>query len=101
MLRVDKTKTMKLVSNIHRATHVAIAPVRYAVRHIPCPRRKRHVKILIGVGIMLVGSTMATNPVTFIPHVVWDAMAYGLHGYGALPIIKILCVKLDLEHLDE
>lgn len=61
---------------------------------------KRVVKLTIGGFIMLTGSTMATHPVEFIPHIVWDALAYGLHGYGALPMIKIFCTRLDLETLD-
>lgn len=51
--------------------------------------------------IMAGGAAMAVNPVSFVPHFIWEAVAYGLHGYGALPIIKILCAKYDLEHLSE
>lgn len=91
-----------------KVVHVAVIPVtlvvdyahKGAVHTSELAHSKKVHKVVIGVVIMLVGSTMATTPVAFIPHVVWDAIAYGLHGYGALPIIKILCKKLDLEHLE-
>jgi hypothetical protein len=87
--------------SIHRVAHIATIPLHLAVKHIPHPRKKKTVKVCVGVVIMLVGSTMAKYPIIFIPHILWDAIAYGLHGYGALPIIKILCAKFDLENLEE
>jgi hypothetical protein len=92
---------MKVLIHVHRFAHVASTPVAYIVRNIPHSRKKKTVKVCIGTGIMLVGSTMATHPLTIIPHIVWDAIAWGLHGYGALPIIKVLCSHLDLENLDD
>lgn len=93
---------MKLaLKKIHRVAAAATAPIQFVVAKIPHPRKQKTVKVCVGVTIMLVGSTMATHPVLLVPHIVWDALAYGLHGYGALPIIKILCARFDLEHLEE
>jgi hypothetical protein len=53
-------------------------------------RVRRHMTaILIGVAIMLTGSTMATQAdhVQAVPHSVWDALAYLIHGIGSLPIL--------------
>jgi hypothetical protein len=33
-------------------------------------------------------------------HIVADVIGYGLHGYGSLPFIKILCAHFDLEDVD-
>ena len=60
---------------------------------------KRLLKVTIGFSIMLTGSTMATHPVEMIPHILWDAIAYGLHGYGSLPAIKLLCQYFNLEDI--
>lgn len=49
----------------------------------------RHV---IGVGLgttlMLLGSNLATHPIDAIPHFLWDAFAYGIHGVGFIPLSK-------------
>lgn len=87
--------------HVHKFSNVAIYPIRLVVRHIPCPRKKKTVKIVSGVVIMLSGAAMATHPLAIVPHFLWDAIAYGLHGYGALPILKILCAKFDLEHIED
>jgi hypothetical protein len=92
---------MKALVYVHKFAHVATLPVQYLVKRIPCPHKKKTVKVCIGTGIMLVGSTMATHPIAIIPHIIWDAIAWGLHGYGALPIIKVACSHLDLENLGE
>ena len=51
----------------------------------------RHVfGVLLGIGVMLLGSHMAAgmqHPHA-IPVAIWDALAYFLHGIGTLPIMK-------------
>jgi hypothetical protein len=90
-----------------RVVHLAHYPIHIAVEKLHVEevaviiKSKKTAKITVGVVIMLVGSTMATHPVVFIPHVIWDALAYGLHGYGALPLIKIACKHLNLEEIEE
>lgn len=90
-----------------KALHVATFPIHAAVERFHHPhvakvfKSKKAAKVSVGVTIMLVGSTMATHPVAWMPHVLWDALAYGLHGYGALPVIKILTHHLDLENIEE
>lgn len=90
-----------------RVVNILVQPVQRAVDTFHCEKvavlfkSKKTAKVSVGVVIMLVGSTMATHPVSFIPHILWDALAYGLHGYGALPVIKIACHHLNLEDLEE
>lgn len=40
----------------------------------------------IGVGMMLTGSFMAHSPWECMPHCLWDALAYFIHGCGFVPI---------------
>lgn len=50
----------------------------------------RHILgLVLGMLMMAVGSYMATHHETLAPHVwhwCWDCLAYGLHGFGAIPI---------------
>ncbi len=49
---------------------------------------RRHVLCMIAGGVvMLAASTMATTHQNFVPHNVWDAVAYFTHGIGAIPIL--------------
>jgi hypothetical protein len=46
-----------------------------------------------GFGLMALGSTLAVNAhellsVVPIPHTLLDMVAYGLHGFGAIPVYK-------------
>jgi len=43
----------------------------------------------LGAALTLTGSAMAIHghEQTIVPHVAWDAIAYTIHGFGALPII--------------
>jgi len=96
---------MKII--IAKAIHQANYPIHILVERFHVEevaviiKSKKTAKITVGIVLMLVGSTMATHPVVFIPHVIWDAMSYGLHGYGALPLIKVACKHLNLEELEE
>jgi hypothetical protein len=92
------------MKRIALVVHVAVYPVTYVVDVLHVKqiiKSKKTVKVSIGLFLMGVGATMAINPWSAIPHVIWDALAYGIHGYGALPIFKIVSKKLDLEHLDD
>jgi hypothetical protein len=64
------------------------------VRRLPLHRRlasrhaRRHlVGVCVGVGLMLVGSTMATVIEPLLPRLLWDAIAYFVHGVGAVPLM--------------
>lgn len=63
-------------------------------------RHKRVTKCSIGVTLMLTGSYMALHPIETIPHVVWDMTAYGLHAYGTLPVMRVICMVFNLEDVD-
>lgn len=90
-----------------RAVHIAHYPIHIVVETLHVEevavliKKKKSAKVAVGVVLMLTGSMMATHPVVWLPHFIWDTFAYGLHGYGALPIIKIACKHLNLEDIEE
>jgi hypothetical protein len=45
---------------------------------------------LLGFLLCLTGSFLATHPglVESVPHVVWDAFSYSIHGIGLIPLAK-------------
>lgn len=87
---------------IHGAVHVIHLPFHHAVRVLPAPlKSKRATKVVIGICISCTGSAIALHPIEIVPHIIWDAIAYTLHGYGAIPVVKILCEKFNLESLDD
>lgn len=88
----------KPVRRIAALYHLALLPLHWAGRKVQ-PHRKRVVKLGLGASIGLFGAFMATNPWHVVPHFLWDGIAYGLHGYGALPFIKLGCKFLDLEDI--
>ena len=87
--------------HVHRVTHVATLPIQFVVRRIPHVGKRKAAKMGAGVVIMIVGVVVAKNPFHLVNHIIADLIGYGLHGYGALPFIKILCARFDLEHIDE
>jgi hypothetical protein len=95
----------RFLHRIHPVVHVLVLPVVLVTNRFSALRRnKKATKMSIGTIIMLTGTTMATHPVGWMPHFLWDAIAYSLHGYGLIPFLKVVCLmspKLDLEHIDE
>jgi len=68
-------------------------PLHYWERLFHHVTRRYMLGVLIGITIMLIGACMATHAHYFldfipIPHAVWDAIAYFLHGVGAIPILE-------------
>jgi hypothetical protein len=93
-----------LIQKTNQVVHIICWPVTYLVEKLHVKKvvkSKRATKIIIGIGITLTGSTMASHPVMWVPHFLWDAFAYTLHGYGALPMIKLACERLNLESIEE
>lgn len=51
-------------------------------------KTRRHAAAMAtGAGLCALGSFMATNPVAFVPHVIWDAVSYSIHGAGLMPLL--------------
>lgn len=94
-------------TKLYKVLVVVTAPVHYVVEtghnvsKAKIFKSKRHAKVGVGVVLMLSGSALATHPVTFLPHFIWDALCYLLHGYGSLPVVRILCERVNLETLEE
>lgn len=55
--------------------------------HIP----KGVTKYGSAASLTLFGGYLASNPVHFLPHFVWDTIAYGLHGIALAPIAECVC----------
>jgi len=86
---------------MHKAIHKAVFPVLFLVeefhdiKRAKLFKRKRHAKIAIGM-VFIAGGSAISHVHIFLP-LFWEAFGWLLHGYGALPIIKVLCEKYDLE----
>lgn len=76
---------------------------RYTIRHLPITRpfarfgvfAHQHLKAHPAVGkyglataVLFSGAAMATNPVHFVPHFLWDGISYTIHGFGAAPFVE-------------
>lgn len=94
-----------LVRVIHPVVHVVTIPVVHVAtilhQRFPLVGSKKAKKCSIGGVLVLLASYGATHPVGFVPHFLWDALCYGLHGYGLTPFLKVICLKFDLESIDE
>lgn len=86
---------MRHVHTLLLVVWLRVAPVNQFIH------AKRTRKICIGIVLMIGGAVMATNPIGMVPHFIWDAVAYGIHGYGALPVLKFIGKKFNLEDIDE
>lgn len=90
---------------IHKAVHKAAFPVLFLVeefhdiKRAKLFKRKRHAKIAVGMVFIAGGS--AISHLHIILPIFWEAFGWLLHGYGALPIIKVLCEKYDLEQAQD
>lgn len=64
------------------------------MQHKPLKKRSRRILALAtGVGVMLVGSTLATvhfHWFGWIPAPLLDGFAYFLHGVGAIPFVRFI-----------
>ena len=66
------------------------APVHFASKQIARVVPHNHHKVAhvsLGVVLILTGSTLATITWPGVPHVVSDALAWLVHGFGSAPII--------------
>jgi len=59
------------------------------------PHKRRTGKVCTGIGLMIGASQMATSyPVgCWIPHALYDALAYLIHAIGSAPVIEAYCEK--------
>jgi hypothetical protein len=98
-------KGLNIMKVVRVVVHVASVPAHraydYVHNHIPQSVKERwtvhHGRAACGSVMMLVGSIMATNTPAWLPHFLWDAVAYGLHGFGSAPVFKLVCIKLHID----
>ena len=69
--------------------HLRRLPLAARLRH---PKTLRHVSgLMLGFGMMAVGSTLALHKVHIpMPETMMDVFAYLIHGIGTFPVIKHL-----------
>ena len=80
-------RLLRLALALDHDHRVSLLPIgkrllhRQTIRHV--------VVILCGASICLLGSWMAKHVdiQDFLPHCVWDALAYLIHGFGSIPIL--------------
>jgi hypothetical protein len=71
---------------VHGATHLLPPKLRAKVE-----KHHRHMAhSTIGGLLVMGGAFMATHPADWMPHFLWDATAYFIHGMGAVPIFNTL-----------
>lgn len=76
---------MKLLKIISKPVHV----VSDALHRIK-PHNKKHSKCLLGLVLMILAANIASMHQSYIPHFIWDAGAWLIHGLGAAPIINLI-----------
>jgi hypothetical protein len=92
---------------MNKILHIAVLPVTFAVEKghnlskARIFKKKRHAKVAVGFVIMICGSALGTFHVEFLPAFLWHGVSSLIHAYGALPILKVLCEKWDLETIRE
>jgi len=53
------------------------------------PKARRHyLAALLGIGVMIFGSSIAVYHWSPLPRLLADALAYALHGVGLIPFIR-------------
>lgn len=77
------------MNKVKQVFKVASLPVRWLAHglHKLVPHNKRCSEVAISVALVLTGAWLASLHQELIPHVVWDATAWTIHGIGAAPIV--------------
>jgi len=72
------------------ARWVGSLPVRMIVRaiHRIYPHNCRVGEVLVGALVLLFGAWLAQHEVSWVPHFVWEGIAYAIHGLGVTPIAE-------------
>lgn len=51
---------------------------------------RRHTRMTVAVGVVFAGAFLASLHQPFVPHFIWDGVAYSIHGLGLAPIAERL-----------
>lgn len=70
-------------------------PVRTLVHGVNriVPHNTRAGTVVVSVSVILTGSWLASVPQTLLPHFLWDAISWTIHGLGAAPLIDKVMKK--------
>lgn len=52
-------------------------------------------KYSVAWSVVFAGAYLATNPVHWVPHFIWDGIAYTIHGFGAAPIAEAMIRRIS------
>ena len=96
---MNKQKIETFVLSIVRS---GSAPVTYMVNviHSKIPHNRKVAHVTIGGIVALIGSWLANAAPHIAPahfEIVVEALAWGIHGLGIAPIVKIVVDKMKLE----
>jgi hypothetical protein len=58
---------------------------------------KNTIHIGVGIAIMLAAGTLYHNPPKILNHEMWELTAFGLHGLGAAPVLRIVADLIGFE----
>lgn len=91
----------KVDTFILQIIHAGAAPVTYVLRVIhPALHNKKLAHITVGSVVACIGSWLASAAPHIAPahfEIIVEAIAWGIHGIGIAPIVKIVADKLKLE----
>lgn len=70
--------------------HLHLSALPLAKRLVHWTTLRHAAGVTLGAALMLTGSAMATHAdfgTQYVPHVLWDSVAYFIHGFGSLPVL--------------
>lgn len=80
---------------MHRVINLVAHPLHtladFFVRHrkgTKADYRRHAARISVGTFFALFGAFLATHPAEWMPHFLWDAVAYGIHAVGMAPVLS-------------
>lgn len=53
--------------------------------------------LFLGLTLLLIGAFISSIHQDTVPHFIWEAGAYGIHGLGLAPIAKIIFDIIEIE----
>ena len=96
---VQVRKSIKKKRYGSAVVHLLSLPVEKVVEKVKVVKEnhKNGFAIVLGTIVLLTGAFLASVHQDWVPHFVWDAGAYGIHGLGIAPIAKVVFDIIKVE----
>lgn len=80
-------RVLRLLSRpVHGVVHFTVGLLPAHIQERVKKHHRHMAHSTIGIVLVLLGSFMAAHPAEWMPHAMWDGVAYLIHGMGAVPI---------------